>query len=89
MSFDTVEENKAFADAEAFPYRLLSDPEKVAGAAFDTIRAEGEPYAQFGVARRLSYLIDPDRVIRRAYEVADVNAHAEEVLGDLRSLKGA
>ena len=86
MSFDTVEENSAFAEAEGFPYRLLSDPGKVAGAAFDAIRAEGERYAEYGVPRRVSYLIDPDRVVRKSYEVTDVNAHADEVVEDLRSL---
>lgn len=87
-SFDTVEENLAFAEAEEFPYRLLSDTEKVAGAAYETVRKEGEKYAEFGVPHRYSYLIDPDRVVRRAYEVEDVNAHPEEVIADLRRLQG-
>jgi len=38
-------------------------------------------------ARRISYLIDPSGVIRRSYEVADIPAHAAEVLADLAELK--
>lgn len=86
-SFDTVEENRAFAESEGFPFRLLSDSEKVAGAAYDTVRQAGEDYAEFGVPRRYSYLVDPDGVIAKGYEVTDVNAHAGEVLADLRGLQ--
>ena len=38
-------------------------------------------------AKRYSYLIDPDGVIRKSYEVADVNAHAAMVLADLQALQ--
>jgi peroxiredoxin len=38
-------------------------------------------------AKRIAYLIDPDGVIRKAYTVGDVNAFADEVLGDLRAFQ--
>ena len=38
-------------------------------------------------AKRIAYLIDPEGVIRRAYEVKDVNAFAESTASDLRALK--
>ena len=41
-SFDSVEDQKKFAEAEGFPYRLLSDPDKTMGAAYDAVRQEGE-----------------------------------------------
>ena len=37
-------------------------------------------------AKRHAYLIDPDGVVRKAYDVKDVNAFAAEVLADLRTL---
>ena len=37
-------------------------------------------------AKRLSYLIDPEGVIAKSYEVGDVNTHPQEVLADLRDL---
>lgn len=41
------------------------------------------------MARRVSYLIDPDGVIRRAYTVTDAAGHADEVLRDLDELRSA
>jgi peroxiredoxin len=81
-----VEENRTFAEAEGFPFRLLSDTEKKAGALYDTIRSPDEPFYEY-VPRRYSYLIEPDGTIVKAYDVTDVNAHADEVLSDLVALR--
>jgi thioredoxin-dependent peroxiredoxin len=83
-SFDTPEENRAFAAAQGFEYRLLSDVDRAVGEAYDVKRAPGERYAEY--PERVSYLIDPDGIIRRVYEVADVAAHASAVLHDLELL---
>ena len=49
--------------------------------------AAREPEAQFaGFAKRLSFLIDPEGVVRKAYRVTDPAAHPAEVLEDLRQL---
>jgi peroxiredoxin len=37
--------------------------------------------------KRRTYLIDPDGMIRKAYRVTDVDAHPDEVLEDLRTLR--
>ena len=84
-SFDTVEENRAFADAQGFDYPLLSDVDQSAGAAYDVLRPSGHRYAAFPL--RHSYLIDPLGVIRRAYDVVEVDAHADLVLQDLAELQ--
>lgn len=86
ISFDTPEENRAFAEKFGFPYRLLSDADREVGAAYETLREEGHPYR--AVPRRLTYLIDPDGVIARSYAVKDVEVHPDEVLADLRQLAG-
>ena len=52
--------------------------------AYET-RAPGTEKVNF--AKRYSYLIDPDGVIAKSYEVKDVNAHADMVLDDLRELQ--
>lgn len=44
-----------------------------------------DPYPDF--PKRISYLIDPEGVIRRSYEVTDVDRHADEVLADLAALQ--
>jgi peroxiredoxin Q/BCP len=84
-SFDSPEENRAFATAEKFDFPLLSDVERTVGAAYQVVREVGEDYADF--AKRIAYLIDSEGVIRRAYEVTDVAGFAGAVLGDLDQLR--
>jgi thioredoxin-dependent peroxiredoxin len=84
-SFDTPEDNKAFRDAQSFGYPLLSDVHKTAGAAYEVVRDPSDKFANF--PQRYSYLIDPDGIIRKTYDVTDVKGHATEVLADIESLK--
>jgi peroxiredoxin Q/BCP len=84
-SFDTQEENRTFADAESFGFRLLSDVDRSAGRAYQAARPDDDPLAS--LPKRLSYLIDPEGVIRRAYHVTDTAGHAAQVLADLQSLR--
>ena len=85
-SFDTVEDNKTFADAQSFGFPLLCDVDRSVGAQYEVVRGAGDPYPDFPM--RISYLIDPNGVIQRAYEVKDVDGHADEVLADLTTLQG-
>jgi len=85
-SFDTVADNRSFADAQEFPFALLSDVDRTVGSAYEVVRGPGERYAEF--PRRRSFLIDPDGVVRRLYDVADVAGHAEAVIRDLIELTG-
>jgi thioredoxin-dependent peroxiredoxin len=84
-SFDTPEENRVFAEAESFDFRLLSDGDRSVGRAYDAVRPDDDPLASLPL--RVSYLIDPEGVIRRAYAVTDTAGHAAEVLGDLEALR--
>jgi peroxiredoxin len=63
---------------------LLSDVSEQVGVAYET-RDPGTEKVKF--AKRLSYLIDPNGVIAKSYEVGDVNAHAAMVLADLETLQ--
>lgn len=85
ISFDAVEANLAFRDKFDFPYRLLSDFDEQVGVAYET-RDPGTEKVSF--AKRLAYLIDPEGVIRKSYEVKDTAGFASAVLADLRALQG-
>lgn len=85
-SFDTPEENRRFAEDQRFGFQLLSDVDRTVGTDYEVARPAGDQYAAF--PDRVSYLIDPDGVIRRAYRVSDVQGHADEVLADLAVLRG-
>ena len=84
ISFDAPEANKAFREKYDFPFRLLSDYAEQVGVQYGT-RDPGTEKVSF--AKRLSFLIDPEGIIRKSYEVADIPAHPAEVLADLYELK--
>jgi peroxiredoxin Q/BCP len=86
-SFDVPADNKAFADAQQFGFRLLSDVDRRVGVAYEVVRPPGDQYAEFPM--RIAYLIDPDGTVRRSYSVSDVAGFADSVLEDLGRLQRA
>lgn len=84
-SFDSVEDQRAFAETENFPFTLISDPDHTIGRSYEAEREEGEDYFELGLPRRISYLIAPDGTIAAAYDLTgqDLSAHAAVVLADI------
>ena len=78
ISFDSVDENRAFAEKFAFPFRLLCDIDRSVGMAYGAADAP-----EAGYAKRISYVIDEDGRILHAYPKVDPNTHLDQVLGDL------
>ena len=85
ISFDTPDDNKAFAEKNDFPFRLLSDPDKSVGSLYEVLRDPDDKFADF--SQRHSYLIDPEGMIAKVYDVTDPGGHAEVVLADLTALQ--
>ena len=52
---------------------------------YGATKGPDEKYPDF--PKRISYLIGPDGTIVRAYEVADVNTHPQQVLDDLAAAR--
>lgn len=77
-SFDDAGANCAFADKFAFPFKLLCDVDKQIGTAYGAFDQKEPAYA-----RRISYLIGPDRRIRKVYDPVKPAAHPDQVLADL------
>lgn len=75
VSFDSVEENKAFADKHAFPFRLLSDVERRVGLAYRACDAPRDSHA-----RRLTYVIGSDGTIEHAIDTEDPAGQADRLL---------
>ena len=83
MSADSVKAQKNFCSKQEFPFSLLSDPEK------ETIRS----YKAFGLKKfmgreyegiyRVSYLINEEGIIEKAYEKVKPKEHAAQVLLDI------
>ncbi len=77
-SFDDAPANKAFAEKFSYPFKLLCDTDKKLGTAYGAVDDKGSNWA-----RRISYLIGPDRKIVKAYDNVKPAAHPAQVLGDL------
>ena len=84
--FNSVEENKEFAARESFGFPLLSDESMVVGRAYEVSRDHEDP--PVAKPRRVTYLIDPDHIIRQVYVVEDAAPHPVQVLRDLRKWQG-
>jgi peroxiredoxin Q/BCP len=82
ISFDTVAENKAFADKFGFPFPLLCDTKRILGKAYGA--------GTSGFASRLTYIIDERGVITHTFSRVSPNTHAQEVLACVQqSVAGA
>jgi len=78
VSFDTVAENAAFAQKFSFPFPLLCDTTRAVGLAYGAC-----DNAKAGYAKRISYLIDEQGQILKAYDAVTPRSHPAEVLADL------
>lgn len=78
VSFDSVEENRAFAEKFDFPFRLLCDVDRRVGVAYGAADAP-----EAGYAKRISYVVGEGGRILHAYPKVDPNTHLDQVLGDL------
>jgi hypothetical protein len=76
VSFDTEEENRAFAEKYNFPFRLLCDTKREIGMAYGACDSPTADYA-----RRITYVIGPDGRILQA--IGTVNARASRDAGPL------
>ena len=82
MRLDDVESHEAFAEKYSLPFSILADTEK-------TVAKEYGVYtkiASFEMAKRETFLIDPDGKVVKHYPKVDPATHSKEVLTDLKSL---
>ena len=82
VSFDDEKSHYEFAEKYSLPYPLLADTEGKAAAAY------GVKTKMLGmtVAKRQTFLIDPQGMVVKHYEDVKPATHAAEVLADLKSL---
>jgi peroxiredoxin Q/BCP len=75
VSFDTVQENKHFAEKFSFPYPLLSDTTRAMGVQYGAADS-----AQSGNAKRVAYVIGPDGKVKNVFPKANTSTFAADVL---------
>ncbi len=75
VSFDTVEENRHFAEKFNFPYPLLSDPTRAMGVKYGAAES-----GKSGNAKRVAYIIGPDGKVKNVFPKANTATFAADVL---------
>ena len=75
VSFDTVEENRHFAEKFNFPYPLLSDPTRAMGVQYGAADDTGSKNA-----KRVAYIIGPDGKVKNVFPKANTSTFAADVL---------
>jgi peroxiredoxin Q/BCP len=80
VSVDSEEKHREFAKEHELPFPLIADPEHAWSDAFGVGRFLG------GMDERVSFLIGKDGKIAKVYEDVDPGVHADQVLGDAKSL---
>ena len=78
MSCDTPEDNAAFKAKFDFPYDLLCDVDRGVSMTYGAADSADTEYPA-----RISYLIDPDGNVAKAYGKVVPAEHADQVLADL------
>lgn len=82
VSLDDVESHKAFAENHGLPFPLLADTEGTAAGAYGV----KTKWAGFTIAKRQTFIIDPEGVVVKHYQKVKPDIHAEEVLAALTNL---
>ena len=82
VSLDDVESHKEFAEKYSLPFPLLADS---SGTTADAYGVKSK-YMGMSVAKRQTFLIDPDGNVAKHYEKVDPDSHSQQVLADLEAL---
>ena len=75
ISFDTAEENRAFAEKYGYTFPLLCDTDRKVGLAYKACDGEEDAYP-----RRYTYVIGGDGRIEQAIDTQDPAGQAGELL---------
>ena len=80
VSTDDVAAQKAFAEGQKLTYPVLSDPDGSAATKYQVLSGR--------YASRVTFVVDPDGVIRHVDRSVDVSAHGAELAAVLQELRG-
>lgn len=84
ISVDDVASHKEFAEKHGLPFALLADSDKAVAKRYGVLKTY---MGVMEMARRDTFLIDPEGRIARHYESVDPDGHSKVVLEDIKALK--
>jgi peroxiredoxin Q/BCP len=84
ISVDDVESHKKFAEKHGLPFTLLADADKAVSKSYGVLKTY---MGVMEMARRDTFIVDPQGRIAKHYESVDPEGHSELVLKDIKALK--
>lgn len=78
VSFDTADENAAFARKFEFPFPLIGDTDRKIGLAYGACDSPKDEYA-----RRIAYVIDEEGKVAEVHPKVDAKTYPREQLKSL------
>lgn len=85
ISVDDVASHKAFSEKHSLPFPILADSDKKTAAAYGTLM---KYLGIHELARRDTFIIDPQGRIAKHYVKVNPEGHSQRVLSDLHQLAG-
>lgn len=82
ISVDDVDSHKDFSEKYKLPFTLLADPDHTTAKAYGVLDED----RLIKMAKRQSFLIDPDGNIAKHYVNVDPKTHTADVLADIKTL---
>jgi peroxiredoxin Q/BCP len=86
ISVDDVASHKAFAEKHGLPFTILADPDKAVTRQYGVLKTY---LGVFDLARRDTFIVDPQGRIAKHYESVEPEGHSQLVLKDIKALKAA
>lgn len=86
ISVDDVSSHKEFATEHRLPFPILADSDKQVTRAYGVLH---RPLGLMELARRETFIVDPQGIIVKRYRDVDPDAHSKQVLADLKALQAA
>jgi peroxiredoxin Q/BCP len=80
ISVDDAASHKKFLEKHKLPFTLLADPEKKVTELYDVKNFIGK-------AKRVTFVIDSNGIIKKIYPDVDVSTHGQEVLAYVKTLQ--
>lgn len=86
MSADSPAKQRKFAEKQDFQYQLLCDEGKDTLKAYHALGKKKLYGREYEGIKRISYLIDEEGKILKAYEKVKTKSHAQDVLKDIEEM---
>ena len=86
VSVDSIDSKKGFAEENNLPFPVLADAEKQVTKAYGALTSYPQ-FKLFDIARRDTYIIDPQGRVARRFENVKAEGHSKMVLAELAALQ--